>query len=171
MKTIRTVALFLLVATAGCGEAAKEKPDVTNTAAPAKVDISKLQLTDLDNNVVDMEQYKGKTVFVNFWATWCNPCIAEMPSIQKLQNRFKDDPIVFLLATDDDATEIKDFKNAHDYTFNYARLESLASMNIQAIPTTFIYAADGSLAFSETGSRNWADSASIQMILKIINQK
>ena len=171
MKTIRTVALFFLVALAGCRETATKKTEPTHTADPAKVDISKLQLTDLDNNPVDMDQYKGKTVFVNFWATWCNPCIAEMPSIQQLQNRFKDDNIVFLLATDDEANEIKDFKTAHDYTFNYTRLESLASMNIQAIPTTFIYAADGSLAFSETGSRNWADSASIQMIQKIVYQR
>ena len=170
MKKIHTLALLFFVAMAGCTEAAEEKSATANTSSTTEVDINKIQLTDLDNRAIDMKQYKGKNVVINFWATWCNPCIAEMPSIQELQYRLKDENIVFLLASDDDVNEIQSFKNSNHYTFNYTRLESLASMNIQAIPTTFIYAPDGSLVFSETGSRNWADSASIQMILKIISK-
>ena len=171
MKTIHTLSLVLLIAIVGCREATKEKKDIILPSANTETDIGKIQLTDLKNRGIDIKQYKGKTVFVNFWATWCKPCIAEMPSIQKLQTRFKDELIIFLLASNEEVSEIEGFKNDNSYTFNYTRIINLESLNIQAIPTTYIYSPDGKLIFSETGSRNWDDSANIQMILKIINQK
>ena len=171
MKTIHTLSLVLLIAIVGCREATKEKKDIILPSANTETDIGKIQLTDLKNRGIDIKQYKGKTVFVNFWATWCKPCIAEMPSIQKLQTRFEDENIIFLLASNDGVSEIEGFKNDNKYTFNYTRIINLESINIQAIPTTYIYNPDGKLIFSETGSRNWDDSANIQMILKIINQK
>ena len=171
MKTIHTLSLVLLIAIVGCREAAKEKKDTIHPSASNETTINKIQLTDLKNLGIDMKQYKGKTVFVNFWATWCKPCIAEMPSIHKLQTRLKDENIIFLLASNEDINEIEGFKNDNKYTFNYTRLINMEALNIQAIPTTYMYNPDGKLVFSETGSRNWDDSASIQMILKIINQK
>ena len=171
MKTIHTLSLVLLIAIVGCREAAKEKKDTIHPSASNETTINKIQLTDLKNLGIDMKQYKGKTVFVNFWATWCKPCIAEMPSIHKLQTRLKDENIIFLLASNEDINEIEGFKNDNKYTFNYTRLINMEALNIQAIPTTYIYNPDGKLVFSETGSRNWDDNASIQMILKIINQK
>ena len=171
MKTIHTLSLVLLIAIVGCREAAKEKKDTIHPSASNETTINKIQLTDLKNLGIDMKQYKGKTVFVNFWATWCKPCIAEMPSIHKLQTRLKDENIIFLLASNEDINEIEGFKNDNKYTFNYTRLINMEALNIQVIPTTYMYNPDGKLVFSETGSRNWDDSASIQMILKIINQK
>jgi len=171
MKTIHILSLVLLIGIVGCREAVKEKKDIILPSAGTETDINKIQLTDLKNRDIDIKQYKGKTVFVNFWATWCRPCIAEMPSIQKLQTRFEDENIIFLLASNEEANEIDEFKNVKDYTFNYARIENFESLNIQAIPTTFIYNREGKLVFSEMGARNWDDSTSIEIILKIINQK
>ena len=171
MKTIHALSLVLLIGIVGCRNATKEKKDIILPSVSTGADIDKIQLTDLENQGIDIKQYNGKTVFVNFWATWCKPCIGEMPSIQKLQTRLKDENITFLLASNEDVSEIEGFKNANDYTFNYIRVENLESLNIQTIPTSFIYNSNGSLVFSETGFRNWGDSNSIQMILKIINQK
>ena len=171
MKTFHTLSFVLLIGIVGCRDAAKEKKDSILPPASTATDIDKIQLTDLKNLGIDIKQYMGKTFFVNFWATWCKPCIAEMPSIQKLQTRLKDENIIFLLASNEEVSEIEGFKNDNNYTFNYTRIINLESLNIQAIPTTYIYNPDGKLIFSETGSRNWDDSANIQMILKIINQK
>ncbi len=171
MKTIHTLSLVLLIAIVGCREAAKEKKDTLHPAASTETTINKIQLTDLKNRGINMKQYKGKTVFVNFWATWCKPCIAEMPSIQKLQTRLKDENVIFLLASNEDINEIEGFKNDNKYTFHYTRLINMEALNIQAIPTTHIYNPDGQLVFSETGSRNWDDIDNIHMILKIINPK
>ncbi|MDZ4792991.1 MAG: TlpA disulfide reductase family protein [Bacteroidota bacterium] len=171
MKIIHTLSLMLLIAIGGCREAAEGKKDIIHPSAITETDLDKIQLTDLKNRGIDIQQYKGKTVFVNFWATWCKPCIAEMPSIQKLQTRLKNENIIFLLASNEDVNEIEEFKNVKDYTFNYARIENFESQNIQAIPTTLIYNREGKLVFSEMGARNWDDSTSIEIILKIINQK
>lgn len=169
MRTIQIFTFLLLIILAGCKETAKESTDVI--IIPSGTDIEKVHLSDLNGRTFDIKHYYGKTVFVNFWATWCKPCIAEMPSIQNLQTRLKDENIIFLLASDEEINEINGFKHDNKYSFNYTRLINMEALNIQAIPTTYIYNPEGKLVYSETGSRNWDDSASIQMILKIISQK
>ena len=168
MKIIHTIAIVLLIGIGGCKETAKDKKSMI---AQSGTDIDKIQLTDLRSQGIDIKQYKGKTVFINFWATWCKPCIAEMPSIQKLQTRLKDENIIFLLASNEDVKGIEVFKSENNYTFDYTRIENMEALNIQALPTTFIYNREGKLVFSETGVRNWDDSTGIEIILKIINQK
>lgn len=132
--------------------------------------IPKLQLADLNNQVVRLEDYKGKTVFINFWATWCKPCIEEMPSIEKAQAKMSDKEIVFFFASGESIEEIKEFQKNHDYKFNYVHLEKEAQLNLQALPTTFIINSKGILVFSEMGSRNWDDSTNINLIKNITKQ-
>ena len=60
-----------------------------------------IKLIDLDNQYVDLADYKGKTIFLNFWATWCKPCIEEMPAIAKAQELLKNEPVVFILASNE----------------------------------------------------------------------
>ena len=65
---------------------------------PAKAANYKMNMLDQTGKKVSLEDLKGKVVFINFWATWCGPCIAEMPSIQKLYDQFKDnDEVVFVI--------------------------------------------------------------------------
>ncbi len=168
MKIIHTIALVLLIGIGGCKETPKEKK---NVIAQSGIDIDKIQLTDLAGQPYEIKQYNGKTVFINFWATWCKPCIAEMPSIQKAQTRLKDENVIFLLASNEDVKEIEVFKKENNYTFNYTRIENMEALNIHGLPTTFIYNREGKLVFSEIGARNWDDSTNIEIILKIINQK
>ncbi len=67
-------------------------------AATAKVADYKMNMKDQKGTPVTLEDLKGKVVFINFWATWCGPCIAEMPSIQKLYDKLKDrKDIVFVI--------------------------------------------------------------------------
>ncbi|QLH31335.1 MAG: TlpA family protein disulfide reductase [Cyclobacteriaceae bacterium] len=80
--------LFLLLALAGCGPAPKKSQQLR---------LSDIRLSDLNGKPVDVSQYEGKTVLVNFWATWCKPCLQEMPSLASAQRQLKDEPIVFCL--------------------------------------------------------------------------
>ncbi len=171
MKLIYILPLLLLIAIVGCSEASREKKDDIVRSGSTGTDIDKIQLTDLENQDINLNRYKGKTIFVNFWATWCKPCVEEMPSIQKLQTLIKDENIIFLFASDEELSDIQGFKNDNNYAFNYTRIINQESLGIQALPTTSIYNPDGKLVFSEPGYRNWDDSANIRMILKIINQK
>lgn len=161
------MAVKLLIILCGCQEANKGKP----VAAEANsMVISKIQLRDTNDQPVNWNQFKGKTVFINFWATWCKPCTEEMPSIEKAQSILQNEEVVFLLASGETAVETQDFRANHSYPFNYVRIENLEELNIQALPTTFIFNPKGDLVFSEMGSRNWADSNNINMLLKIAKQ-
>ncbi len=127
--------------------------------------ITQLHLTDLHDQPIDFATYKGKTVFINFWATWCKPCREEMPSIQEAMKKLKDEKIEFLFASDETTEQIEEFKAAHKYSFNYVKVGSLSELNIMGLPTTFIFNSNGKLIFSEMGYRKWDDKANIDLIL------
>ncbi|MGB4398934.1 MAG: TlpA disulfide reductase family protein [Daejeonella sp.] len=167
MNRTRTLALIGLLGTAACNNA--EKPRAVSYEN--KTELTNIRLTGLDQQAVDLGKYKGKTVVINFWATWCKPCLLEMPSIEKAQNLLRNEEIIFLLASDESVEQIAEFRTRHDYKFNYFRIENSEDMDIQALPTTFIYSPEGHLVFSEPGERKWDDSANINMILKIIKTK
>ncbi|MBA3673970.1 MAG: TlpA family protein disulfide reductase [Chitinophagaceae bacterium] len=157
---------ILLLIFVGCKNVSKD-----STVVSAKVisEIDKIRLTDLQSQAISLQQYQGKTIFINFWATWCKPCIQEMPSIKEAQHILQKENIIFLMASDESTEQIKDFSNTHDFKFNYVRIENSQEMNVQALPTTFIYNNNGKLVFSETGSRKWNDKNNIDLILKIAN--
>ena len=164
MTIKRKISVALLFGIIGCNGEDKDK-----SASPVKLDrvIDKIRLKDLNEQSINLEQYKGKTLFINFWATWCKPCIEEMPSIEKAQNILRDKDVVFLLASGESVEEIEDFRVNHDYKFNYVRIENSEELNIHALPTTFIFDPEGNLVFSEMGDRKWDDKNNIDMILKI----
>ncbi len=128
-------------------------------------------LTDLSGNTFDLDSYKGKTVFINFWATWCKPCIQEMPTLAIAQEKFKNENIVFLYASNEEPEQIEKFQKKHPYDFHYVRVENLEELNIQALPTTYIFNADGKLKFSEAGLRIWDSTENIELISNIINNE
>ncbi|MES2005517.1 MAG: TlpA disulfide reductase family protein [Bacteroidota bacterium] len=164
MMYIRKLAILLLMGALGCHQTEKNN-SVSNDSETAKI-----RLMDLKGQPVRLENYKGKTVFINFWATWCKPCVEEMPSIEKAQAMMNDKEIVFLLASSESIEGIKAFSINHNYKFKYVHLENGESLNIQALPTTFIVNPGGKLVFSEMGSRNWGESDNINLIKKITQQ-
>lgn len=165
MNRNQILSLSLLLLVSGCNGRDKDK-DVIASDSP----FEKIKLTDLENKPISMGQYKGKTIFLNFWATWCKPCLAEMPSIQKAQELLQNEEVVFLLASSESIEEINSFRNAHNYKFNYARIENSEEINIQGLPTTFIFDPESRLVLDEMGSRKWDEKGNIDMILKIVNK-
>jgi len=143
--------------------------DQSTTSKISTDDITKVKLKDLSDKEINLDQFKGKTVFINFWATWCKPCLQEMPSIEKAQAELKNKNVVFLLASNEEVSQIESFIKKHNYTFQYVHLENMEDLGIQALPTTYIFNPEGKLKFLEAGSRNWNDSASLELITKIMN--
>lgn len=164
----RSLIIFILLTVIiGCNNRAKEKlADSTKLIR----EIEKIRLTDIKGQPISLKQYQGKTIFINFWATWCNPCIKEMPSILEAQNILQKENIIFLLASNESVEKIEEFGNTNKYKFNYVRIENSEEMNVQALPTTFIFNPEGNLIFSETGSRKWNEKNNIDMILKIAKE-
>lgn len=129
--------------------------------------ITTVPLLKLTGEEVNWSAYKGKTVFINFWATWCGPCLKEMPSIQEAMEQLKEENIVFLFASDESAEQIERFKADNPYKFNYMRIDNVLAMNIMGLPTTMIFDATGKKVFSEMGFRNWSSKENIDLLLDI----
>ena len=122
-------------------------------------------LVDQNGNTHKLSDYKGKTVFLNFWATWCPPCRAEMPDIQKMYEDYgkntKDLIVLGVAGTnvgnETDAKGVSEFLNQNSYSYPVVMDEggSLASKyGVRAFPTTFMINADGNVFGYVTGSLN-----------------
>lgn len=97
-----------------------------------------LDLKDLDGKPIDMKQFADKTVLVNFWATWCSPCLHEMPILQKVYKEKKDSYVFIVIADEAEGLKkIKEFKEKYGYDFVFATTTHL-NKKISGYPTTFI---------------------------------
>jgi len=158
---VRFLFFIFLVALAGCSS--------QKTEQKSGIVASQIKLTDLEGKEVDLTEFKGKTIFVNFWATWCRPCIQEMPSIAALQAQLAAKNIEFFFASDEEVDKIQKFMVSRKMKLNFVRIENPESLGIQALPTTFIFDGEGNMVFSEVGFRKWDDPATVEMVTKLIN--
>lgn len=118
------------------------------------------RIRDLNGNVINVNQFKGKTIFLNIWATWCGPCRMEMPSIQKLYSQVDSDKILFIMLSVDrqaDLDKVKNFINDKEYTFPvYTPAGALPNqLQVSVIPSTFVIGPDGKIVSSESGAANY----------------
>jgi len=120
-------------------------------------------IKDLDGNKFSFDQYKGKVVFINLWATWCGPCRAEMKSIQKLYDKVDHEQVQFvMLSIDKDVYRDKVISYVKDKKFTfpvYMPSGYLTSqLNVPSIPTTLVLSKDGKIAAKEVGMRDYDTS-------------
>lgn len=129
---------------------------------------------DEDGEVLMTQSLKGKVVFINFWATWCGPCVAEMPSIQQLYDQFGDrEDMVFLLVDVDGELEgAQEFMKEHDLRMPIYTPASNIPQNWLngAIPSTVVLDKSGECVFEHKGMANYADPAFVQFIASELNK-
>jgi len=113
-----------------------------------------------DGTVFNFEDTKGKVVLVNFWATWCPPCIAEMPSLELLYKDYKDD-VEFVFVSNEAASVIDSFKSKNGYRFVVYKPISKypKAFNVTNIPRTFLIDKTGRIVIDKTGASNWNSDA------------
>ncbi|MGI9543482.1 MAG: TlpA family protein disulfide reductase [Cyclobacteriaceae bacterium] len=118
--------------------------------------LSQIVLMDLDGKAIDLQDHQGKPIFLNFWATWCRPCVAEMPSIVRAQEQLDQSDYVFLLASDESVKKITRFKDLQDFPLKFVKLESgFMNLGITSIPTTLIIDRKGEIVMDHVGALNW----------------
>ena len=135
----------------------EEKAKATESPDYPEADFN-LELIDSKGERVSMEQFKGKVIFINIWATWCPPCIAEMPGINKLYNDIKDEDVVFLmLSVDKDFAKAKRFNEKKGFDFEVYEVDGgIPEMYYtESIPTTFVITAKGELALRHEGMADY----------------
>lgn len=143
------------VASHAAGDESAADPDgaCMADAKPAKLDFT---MKDLDGKDVSLASFKGKVMLLNFWATWCGPCKAEIPGFVELQDTYKEDLIVVGYSVDDEAPQARAF--ADEYKMNYPILLGLGREDVQdaygpiwGIPASFIISRDGKVCKKHLG--------------------
>jgi peroxiredoxin len=129
-------------------------------------------LLDLYGKKVILSDFKGKIVFLNFWATWCPSCREEMPSMQKLYTRFKDkDFAVVAVSMNEPASVVKKFFKDYNLTFTSlldSEGETGARFGVRAIPMTFILGRNGGIIGKAFGPRKWNSKKSMALFEYVI---
>jgi thiol-disulfide isomerase/thioredoxin len=166
MKRIFLIVFFIMLLIS-----CNEKPaDQTQPTVSSAITIEKVKLVNLDGLQVDLKKYAGKALFINFWATWCKPCIEEMPSIQNAIAALKEKNIEFLFASDESKEEISAFISQNKYAFNFLISTNQEELNVLGLPTTFIFNPNGKLMYSDVGARKWDSPESLDLLKKIAEQ-
>jgi len=160
----KVIAVFYLIVFFGGTSCNSKKEKVTDLESNQ----AKASYVDLNNKKVDFTSFKGKKILLNYWATWCKPCIEEMPDLLKAQEILKAHNYVFLLASDEDITKISHFKNDKKYNFRFLKsIRSTDALGIYILPTTFVFNEKGEKVKTITGSVLW-DSEEIINKLKAL---
>ena len=143
--------------------AAELKP-ANNAAKP-------LVLKALDGTTHDLAQYRGKVVLVNFWATWCEPCRDEMPSIEKLKEKFAGQPFeVLAVNVDEPEQRVRNFLEKMPLKFTVLLDPGKAvskNWNARILPASFLIGRDGRVRYSVAGELDWAAEAQVKIVTNL----
>lgn len=131
----------------------------TSAKKPIHFDFN-FNVKDLNETKYSFNQFKGKVIFLNMWATWCGPCKAEMPGIQALYNSLPLDSVVFvMLSIDKEGQQPKVKKYIADKKFTFPVYMPSGylteQLNVPSIPTTFIINKEGKIVSQEVGTTNF----------------
>lgn len=131
------------------------------TIETSKIKASDFKLKDLNGKEVSLGDYKGKRVFLNFWASWCGPCRAEMPEMQKLYEETKNSDLVILAVNlGEDKAKIEKFIASNGYNFPVlldSDLSAANEYNIASIPASFFIDGEGNIVNKHIGSMTMED--------------
>ena len=160
MKRIIYIFFIFLLGTTGYAETIQERLMNLGVALPQKkVEAIDFELEDLNGKTRSLSLYRGKVVFLNFWATWCGPCRIEMPSMQRIYNELKDEGFE-IVAVDlrEDKKVVKKFVKEFELTFPVL-LDKTGKVGgiygARSIPTTYIIDRDGFIVGRTIGAREW----------------
>ena len=131
-----------------------------------------LVLKDLQGATHDLASYRGKVVLVNFWATWCEPCRDEMPSMQQLKRKLAGRPFeVLAINLAESENKIIDFLRRYplDLTILLDRNSAARrDWKIRVLPTSFVIAPDGSARYGVVGEIDWNDEHAVGALLRLM---
>lgn len=137
------------------------KDEVLVNADKTKTKAIDFKLKDLNGKEVSLSDFKGKKVFLNFWATWCPPCKAEMPEMEKLYQETKDSDLVILAVNlAEDRNTVQNFISKNNYNFSVlldSENAAAVQYKIVSIPTSYFIDEEGNIVATHVGSMTIED--------------
>ncbi len=153
MKGLSLVFLLLFVSLSNGAVAPWEIEEIMNKPAP------QFTLSDMDGREISLSSFNGKVIIINFWATWCPPCKAEMPSLDSLYREFRNSGLeVIAVSVDRSKDDIKDFLRSRSLEFiilHDKELRVSRDYKVYAYPTSFIIDRKGILREKFIGEVDW----------------
>jgi thiol-disulfide isomerase/thioredoxin len=135
--------------------------------------LPELAFARLDGSSATLAEHGGKALVLNIWATWCGPCRAEMPSLQRLADRFSgDDLAVVGVSVDRDLNLVREFLLRHGIRFavyaDSAQPSVRDRLGVKAYPTTWLVRRDRRIAALIAGERDWSGDAMVGRITELL---
>ncbi len=149
MKNIafNCISLFLLL---GCNSV------VNNNISDLEALQLKTSFIDLYENNLDLSVFNEGKIVISYWATWCAPCIKEMPSIKRAEKILEDYGYTFLLVSDESISKISNFKNEMNFDFNFLKSnKSFETIGVYAMPTSYVFNENGEILETFVGVIEW----------------
>jgi thiol-disulfide isomerase/thioredoxin len=165
--------MVILLVTNSCKtkyeEIPPEFPDLESVVPIDTLDYN-VDLWDLDGKLISLAKFKNEVIFLNIWGTWCGPCRAEMPGIQRLYNSMKYENVKFVLISDESIDTIKTFINSNNYNLPIYKYQKPLpkSINTTSYPTTFIINRNGEIVFRYKLSAKWDHGSTIKFLKHFI---
>jgi thiol-disulfide isomerase/thioredoxin len=161
----RTLAVLSMILLGACepkpsAQASGETPSLINEQ------VSTIRLRNLDGEV--LKPAEGKILILNLWATWCKPCIEEMPALERMAKQLPDS-FELILASDEELKRINGFVAARSLELTFAQLETaLDALGVYSLPTTLIIGSDGEILETIVGTRTWDSPEQIDQLLTFL---
>ncbi len=175
---IAIVILLTVFVLAGCDNSSSPSAS-TPAASAAKGQLignpaPDFTLTNMTGQKVSLSQYRGKVVVLNFWATWCPPCREEMPSMEALYRKYKDQGLVMLAVNVDESGEsaVKKFLQKTPYSFPILLDSENVAQNTYGVfrfPESFIIDREGVIVEKIIGGRDWTSAGASKMLNFLLN--
>ena len=155
-----------LAPSTGAVDAALRELDLVKPSRSRPADDFTLPM--LGGGTFRLSEHRGKVVLVNFWATWCPPCLEEMPAMERLWRKHKDAGFLLVaISVDADPQKVVPFAAQHTLTFPIAfdaKMAVAERYGVRALPSSFILGKTGDLAGLALGPRHWDNKASHRLI-------
>ena len=128
---------------------------------------SKSTFINLSKQEVDLNLFSNKKIILNYWATWCGPCIKEMPDLMIAEKKLKDSDVSLFLVSDEDVSVISKFVDNNPYTLNFLKSNvSNEMLGVYSLPTTILFDNKGNKVETIVGVLDFSDENLINKFLK-----
>jgi thiol-disulfide isomerase/thioredoxin len=171
---------------AGCDRQKAPEPQASAEAESTKgldrshkgEDAPVVKFKDPDGGEFDLAAFKGKPVLVNLWASWCAPCIKELPTLQQLEQSHADEGNIGIIAVSQDTApqgSVEAFLGERDIgrfaAYHDEKMELTSALNVQVLPTTILYDAQGKEVWRYVGDLDWTSDEATRLLAEVVVPK